>query len=30
LADSSFLDLFGADSIHLLGQDRFGLPLIKK
>lgn len=30
LADSSFLDLFGADSIHLLGQDRFGLPLAKK
>lgn len=27
MADSSFLDLFGADSIHLLGQDRFGLPL---
>jgi len=28
LADSSFLDLFGgADSIHLLGQNRFGLPL---
>lgn len=27
LADSSFLDLFGTDSIHLLGQDRFGLPL---
>jgi hypothetical protein len=30
LADSSFLDLFGADSIHLLGQDRYGLPLMKK
>jgi Fe-S-cluster containining protein len=30
LADSSFLNLFGADSIHLLGQDRFGLPLVKK
>ncbi len=27
LADSSFLDLFACDSIHLLGQDRFGLPL---
>ncbi|WP_028585141.1 YkgJ family cysteine cluster protein [Desulfogranum mediterraneum] len=27
LADSSFLDLFGGDAIHLLGQDRFGLPL---
>ncbi|WP_028319756.1 YkgJ family cysteine cluster protein [Desulfobulbus elongatus] len=28
LADSSFLELFGgADSIHLLGQNRFGLPL---
>jgi len=30
LADSSFLDLFGADSMLLLGQDRFGLPLAKK
>lgn len=30
LADSSFLDLFGADAIHLLGQDRFGLPLVKE
>lgn len=30
VADSSFLDLFGADSIHLLGQDRFGLPLKTK
>lgn len=30
LADSSFLDLFGTNSIHLLGQDRFGLPLKKK
>lgn len=30
LADSSFLDLFGSDSIHLLGQDRFGLPLAGK
>lgn len=28
MADSSFLELFGgADSIHLLGQNRFGLPL---
>ena len=27
LADSSFLELFGRDSMHLLGQDRFGLPL---
>lgn len=27
LADSSFHDLFGGDSIHLLGQDRYGLPL---
>nr|WP_321464791.1 YkgJ family cysteine cluster protein [uncultured Desulfobulbus sp.] len=26
LADSSFLELFGRDSIHLLGQDRFGIP----
>lgn len=30
LADSSFLDLFGTDSIFLLGQDRFGLPMVKK
>ena len=30
LADSSFLDLFAADAIHLLGQDRFGLPLAHK
>jgi Fe-S-cluster containining protein len=30
LADSSFLDLFGADAIHLLGQDAFGLPLVKE
>lgn len=29
MADSSFLALFGADSIFLLGQDRFGLPLAK-
>ncbi|MDD2466062.1 MAG: YkgJ family cysteine cluster protein [Desulfobulbus sp.] len=27
LADSSFFELFGRDSIHLLGQDRFGIPL---
>lgn len=27
LADGTFLDLFGQDSIHLLGQNRFGLPL---
>ncbi len=28
LADSSFLDLFGGpNAMHLLGQDRFGLPL---
>lgn len=30
LADSSFLDLFGAGAMHLLGQDRFGQPLMKK
>jgi uncharacterized protein len=30
LADSSFLDLFARDSILLLGQDRFGLPLDKQ
>ncbi|AGF77528.1 uncharacterized protein family (UPF0153) [Desulfocapsa sulfexigens DSM 10523] len=30
LADNSFLSLFATDSIHLLGQDRFGLPLDKK
>ena len=29
LADTSFLDLFGQDSIHLLGQDHYGLPLDK-
>ena len=27
LADSSMLDLFAGDAIHLLGQNRFGLPL---
>jgi hypothetical protein len=30
LADDSFLSLFAADAIHLLGQDRFGLPLKKE
>lgn len=30
LADSSFLDLFGSNAMHLLGQDRFGLPLVKR
>lgn len=29
LADDSFLSLFGQDSIHLLGQTTFGLPLKK-
>ncbi|MGD9949136.1 MAG: YkgJ family cysteine cluster protein [Desulfobulbus sp.] len=29
LADSSFLELFGRDSIHLLGQDRYGIPFAK-
>lgn len=29
LADSSFLDLFGNDAIHLLGQNSYGLPLDK-
>lgn len=29
LADDSFLSLFAGDAIHLLGQDRFGLPLHK-
>lgn len=29
LADDSFLSLFADDAIHLLGQDRFGLPLGK-
>jgi Fe-S-cluster containining protein len=27
LADGTFLDLFGQDSINLLGQNSFGLPL---
>lgn len=27
LADDSFLSLFGQDSIHLLGQTTYGLPL---
>lgn len=27
LADGSFFSLVGDDSIHLLGQNRFGLPL---
>jgi len=27
LADDSLLSLFADDAIHLLGQDRFGLPL---
>ena len=30
LADHSILDLFANDAIHLLGQDRFGLPLYKE
>lgn len=29
MADSSFLNLFGQDSIHLLGQTTYGLPLEK-
>ena len=29
LADSSFMDLFCRDAIHLLGQNTFGLPLEK-
>lgn len=29
LADSSFLTLFGQDSIHLLGQTTYGLPIQK-
>ena len=29
LADDSFLNLFGGDdAIHLLGQDRYGLPIL--
>lgn len=27
LADTSFMDLFGGNAIHLLGQNTFGLPL---
>ncbi|OQX15798.1 MAG: hypothetical protein BWK76_12570 [Desulfobulbaceae bacterium A2] len=30
LADASFHDIFAADAIHLLGMNRFGLPLEKK
>ena len=30
LADNSFLTLFGDNSIHLLGQNSFGLPLTGK
>lgn len=30
LADSSFDDLFGKDSIYLLGENSFGLPLANK
>ncbi len=30
LADDSLLSLFTDDAIHLLGQDRFGLPLQQK
>ncbi len=30
LADNSFLTLFGDDSMHLLGQTSFGLPLAGK
>lgn len=29
LADSSFMDLFGRNAIHLLGQNSYGLPLDK-
>lgn len=29
LADETFLSLFADGAIHLLGQDRFGLPLAK-
>lgn len=29
LADTSFLDLFGNNSIHLLGQNTWGMPLEK-
>lgn len=27
LADTSFFSLFGEDAIHLLGQNKFGMPL---
>lgn len=27
--ESSFFELFGRDSMHLLGQDRFGIPFGK-
>jgi len=30
MADNSFLSLFGQNSIHLLGQTSYGLPLEKK
>lgn len=30
LADTSFMDLFGSNAIHLLGQNSFGLPLARK
>lgn len=30
MADDSFLSLFAADAMSLLGQDRYGLPLEKK
>ncbi|THB74679.1 MAG: YkgJ family cysteine cluster protein [Desulfobulbaceae bacterium] len=30
MADDSFLSLFGDDSIHLIGETTFGLPLPKK
>lgn len=30
LADTSFMDLFGTNAIHLLGQNSFGLPLSRK
>lgn len=29
LADDSFLSLFGQDSVHLLGQTNYGLPLTR-
>jgi len=30
MADGSFQHIFGADAIHLLGMNRFGLPLERK